>query len=60
MPIAQIKSTFPYLSAVPVFLSEGHKYWWLLKYPPKWHLGYDTSCITRLTGYPRLCEFLMK
>lgn len=51
MPIAQTKSTFPYLSAVAVFLSDRHKYWWLLKYPPKsmppkCHLGYDTSCIT--------------
>ena len=54
MLIAQIKSAFLHLSAVPVFLSNMDKYWQLLKYPPKstppkWHLGYDTSCITHFS-----------
>lgn len=54
MFIAQIKSAFLHLSAVPVVLSNMDKYWQLLKYPPKstppkWHLGYETSCITRFS-----------
>lgn len=46
------KFAFLHLSAVPVFLSNMRRQ--LLKYPPKstppkWHLGYGTSCITHFS-----------
>lgn len=51
---SSLKSQFLHLSAVPVLLFNMHKYWQLLKYPPKsiqpkWHVGYDTSCITHFS-----------